>query len=68
MSLAAQIKRITEVSQERAYEIIATLTEKITTDTHATRIVTGLSAEYGPVHVVIPPLGDAVILPFAIHD
>lgn len=54
-----------EVSQERAYEIVDTLTNKIQFENSALKIVWGDSETFGSIYVLIPPLGEAVMLPFA---
>jgi hypothetical protein len=60
--------RLTEVSNERAYEIIASMSRQTEFENAAMLIVSGNCAEYGDIHVIIPPLGDAILLPFAIQS
>jgi hypothetical protein len=66
-SAMALLKLIAEVTTEIAYEIIQGLTEPVRRDTGSTLAVSGVSAEYGPIYVVIPPIGNSLLLPFAIQ-
>ena len=57
---------ITEVSQERAYEIIAELEDSVAHETKSLLAVRGRSAEFGVIYVVIEQvLGNSLLLPFA---
>lgn len=57
---------ITEVSQERAYEIIAGLEDSVAHETKSLLVVRGRSAEFGVIYVVIEQvLGNSLLLPFA---
>ncbi len=55
--------KIIEVTLERAYELAGQLYGKTAHQTSAIQVFSGNHPDLGDVHIVIPPLGDAVILP-----
>ena len=61
------LPQIHDVSIERAYEVAEQLTNKSSHATEAMMVFSGVHSEYGPVHVVIPPLGDATLLPIVLQ-
>lgn len=64
---AVAAHEVTEVTHERAFEIIETLTNTTRHETDAMLIVKGLSEVYGMIYVAVPPLGNSLLLPFASH-
>lgn len=54
-----------EVNLEQAIKIADELTDKKTHEGRASTVYWGNHPEYGPVHVVIPPMGASLLLPAA---
>ena len=67
-AVAFNAHEITEITQEKAYEIAETLTNKTKHDSGSMLIFRGLSAVYGMIYIAIPPLGNSLILPLAIQN
>lgn len=65
---AAPLLVIDEVSIEAAYDIAATLTEVTRVTANGLLIIKGISPQHGSIYVIIPPFGDALLLPFAIQS
>lgn len=59
---------IIDISIERAYEIADQLSSKSQHIGSSTTTFSGIHPEHGPIHVVIPPLGDAIILPLVVQN
>jgi len=57
------------VSYEAAYEAVSEMTVKIREDLNGVTVYSGYHPEHGNIHVVIPAMGDGLLLlPFAFHD
>lgn len=63
------IKRLIRVGWEDVHQHIALLQGATFVDTGGAEIHSGLHPEFGNIHIVVPPMGDGILLlPFAIHD
>lgn len=60
--------RIVDVSIDRAYQIAAELTNRSEHQTSSMLVYSGTHSEFGAIHVVIPPLGDASLLPVVLQN
>jgi len=65
---SSQLAKIIDVSIERAHEIAEQLQHKGLHDSGSTTVYSGNHSEYGAIHVVIPPLGDASLLPIVLRN
>lgn len=57
-----------DVSLEKALDLIAQMTDTTTKETDSTKVVHGQHPELGDLYVVIPPLGNPLLLPIAIRN
>jgi len=61
--------KIISLTHEDAIDMAEELTEKtVSNPDAATTIYTGRHADHGLIHIVIPALGNPVLLPFAVRD
>jgi hypothetical protein len=59
---------IIDVTIDRAYQIAEELKNRTEHSTSAITVFTGEHDNFGHIHVVIPPLGDATLLPVVIQS
>jgi hypothetical protein len=55
--------KLMEVSIERGYELAEELSDKTNHEGRTLTVFSGRHPELGPIHILIPPLGDALLLP-----
>jgi len=66
MTVAAKLAKPIQISQEAAYDIVNSFTSDIQQyEFPALKVVSGKSDIHGLIHVIFPPIGDALLLPFA---
>ena len=65
---ARKLPEITDVTIEFAYEIADQLANQSIHENGSTKVISGEHPEYGPIHIVIPPLGDATLLPLVVQN
>lgn len=54
---------VQEVDLSEAYEMIEHLENRTEFDNGGTKIVSGVHEKFGKCHIVIGPIGDAIVLP-----
>jgi len=58
-----KLPKIIDVTNEQAYEIAEELQNQSVHENAVTKVFSGTHPIYGPIYVVIPPLGVATLLP-----
>lgn len=61
------MREMSEVSVEKAFDVVADLKDKIERNPVSAQIFYGLHPSLGQVYVIIQAFGGALILPFANH-
>jgi hypothetical protein len=58
---------IQSLTHEQAYDRAERLQDRQKEETDNMTVFSGIDAELGPVYIVVPPLGDSILLPSNLH-